>query len=119
MITKFYLLSIALLAFFWQAQAQVGINTETPQAMLEVNGDLIVKEVEKCEEEDCFDTILVVNNEGLVKHLAKDDLFSENVSFIVAKGNGDDMTISIDILDHWGKLILDNVVMDAHNDYNP
>lgn len=38
-----FIFALLLLSFFFKANAQVGINTLTPQAALDINGDVIVR----------------------------------------------------------------------------
>lgn len=46
--------------------SQVGINTEEPKSMLDINGDLRIQKVEKGSD---IDKILVIDKDGYVKYI--------------------------------------------------
>lgn len=68
-------LSLCLVSF--SMLGQVGVGTTSPNAELDINGDLIIREIlEEMDVAAAKDSVLV-SNEGLVKRIALEDLLNE------------------------------------------
>ncbi|MBB6369193.1 C1q-like domain-containing protein [Chryseobacterium shigense] len=113
-------ISVLLFLIGGQVWSQVGVNTDDPKAMLDINGNLRVRTAEKCLDEACTESILVKNSDGYVQTVSKDQVFNSNGrSYVSGTGNGGTMLVSISLLPNWGKILFDKELMDDHNDYDP
>lgn len=112
-----YLL-ILLLTF--PLSAQVGINTTSPNAALDVNGDMMIKTVEDELDESIFATsILVTSTNGLVKKISSQQVFESSLKTAI-KGNfsGTSTNININLGSNYAILPFDNLNFDTNNEYD-
>lgn len=116
---KNFILVLFFLVLGMICYAQVGINTENPQATLDINGNLRIRTVEKCSGLPCTDFILVKNNGGYVQSISKDQLMtSNNVSFVSGTGSGSTILANIIIISDWRKIQFDKEIIDENNDFD-
>ncbi|MGG5210179.1 hypothetical protein ACQWU4_14745 [Chryseobacterium sp. MIQD13] len=111
------LLFVLLTVRVW---SQIGINTDAPTAMLDVNGNLRLREAEKCIEASCADSLLVRNSGGYVQTVSRDQVFNSSGRSYVS-GTGVNTTIplvAISGLTNWLKIVFDKELIDEHNDFN-
>lgn len=100
-------------------KSQVGINTAEPTATLDINGNLRVRNVEACPDNDCINSILVKKNNGDVRSISKDQLgVSNNVSFVSGTGSTATIAANVSILTGWWKIGFDKKIIDDHNDFD-
>ncbi|MDM1061787.1 hypothetical protein HXZ62_04295 [Empedobacter falsenii] len=71
---KTILVSLATLLSTTTMFAQVGINTDTPQRTLDVNGNLRIRTLSDKSQTLSYNKILVINNNGDVDYINKSDL---------------------------------------------
>lgn len=96
--------------------AQVGIGTETPQAMLDINGDLRIGTVETVS--GTVDYVLVLNGQQIVNQVAVSDVMPSNqVSFVKGTG-GETIVLGADILTGWKTIAFSNEEFDYNGDYD-
>jgi len=114
---------ILVLLFFLLAAkvwSQIGINTENPTAMLDVNGNLRLRVAEKCVEAACADSLLVKNSGGYVQTVSRDQLLNSGGRSFVS-GTGADPTIPLVVIagfTSWLKIAFDKELIDEYNDFN-
>lgn len=114
------IISVLLFLLGVQVWSQVGVNTNDPKAMLDINGNLRVRTADKCLDEACTESILVKNSDGYVQTVSKDQVFnSVGRSYVSATGNSGTILVSISLLPNWGKILFDKELIDDHNDYDP
>lgn len=89
------LATVILLSFFSVYFAQVGINTTTPTATLDVNGNLKIRQAKTlASSSSAKDSILVIDNSGFVNRVSSNMIISQASSGLV--GVSTDATISGD-----------------------
>lgn len=115
--------NIILVLFFLMigitCYAQVGINTEDPQATLDINGNLRIRTVEKCSGLPCIDSILVKTNGGYIQSISKAQLaISNNVSFVSGTGSGSTILANVIIISDWRRIQFDKEIIDENNDFD-
>lgn len=106
----------SLLMLVWDPlSAQVGINTEDPQASLDVNGDLKVRTVAV---DNTSSSILVLDANNVVHQ--NTTLLSGNAtrSFVEATGGTAITLLSATLLTGWNKIPFATEEMDEHGDYD-
>lgn len=105
---------MALLVFD-PACAQVGINTEDPQASLDINGDLRIRTVPI---DNTSSSILVLDTNNMIHQNIT--LLSNNAarSFVEATGGSSITLLSATLLSGWNKIPFSNEELDEHNDYD-
>jgi len=111
-----------LLLFLFTAKvwSQVGINTENPTAMLDVNGNFRLRVAEKCIETSCADSLLVKSSGGYVQTVSKDEIFNSGGRSYVS-GTGVNPTIPLVVIagfTNWLKIAFDKELIDEHNDFD-
>lgn len=94
--------------------AQVGINTEDPQASLDVNGDLKVRTVAV---DNISSSILVLDANNVV-HRNTTLLGDSPQSFVEATGGSAITLLSATLLSGWNKIPFSVEEFDEHNDYS-
>lgn len=62
--------------------AQVGINTSDPKATLDVNGNVMVAQVN---EVDTTENVLIIDSDNIIKKISKDKLLDNNVGEVYKK----------------------------------
>lgn len=99
--------------------SQVGINTESPKAMLDVNGNLRVHIAEKCLGESCGDSILVKTNGGYVQTISRDQMLNSNTrSYVSGTGNAGTIVLTVSGIANWLKVLFDKKNIDENNDFD-
>ncbi|MBB4805859.1 hypothetical protein HNP38_001131 [Chryseobacterium defluvii] len=102
-----------------QCWSQVGINTNDPQATLDVNGNFRIRTTEKCLVSSCADSILVQNTQGYVQTISKTQLIPPgNRSFVSGTGNSNLILVAITTSANWGKILFDKELIDDNNDFD-
>lgn len=115
--------NILVLLFFLltvKVWSQIGINTDNPTAMLDVNGNFKLRIAEKCIEVSCADSLLVRNSGGYVQTVSRDEVLNSGGRSYVS-GTGESSTISlitVSGLTNWLKIAFDKELIDDHNDFN-
>lgn len=113
--TKLTLLMIVLVSTINPLVAQVGINTENPQASLDVNGDLKVR------------TIPINNTSTDLLVLGADNSLNRNTtflssyanrSFVGATGGATITLLSVSLLSGWNKIPFSTEEFDPQNNYD-
>ncbi|WP_339700036.1 hypothetical protein [uncultured Marixanthomonas sp.] len=100
--------------------AQVGINTTSPNAALDVNGDMIIRTVDNEIDESIFATsILVTSTDGLIKKISSKQVFESNLKTTI-KGNfsGSSTNINISLGSNYAILPFDNLNFDTNNEFD-
>jgi len=98
------------------SSAQLGIGTESPQAVLDIAGDLRIGTVETVS--GTADSVLVLNEQRIVSKAAISDIMQSNlVSFVKGTGGGT-IVLDIDILTGWKIISFSNTEFDANGDYD-
>lgn len=112
---KIVVVFFASLIVYDPVHAQVGINTEDPQASLDVNGDLKVRTVAV---DNISSSILVLDANNMVHQ--NTTLLSTNAarSFVEATGGSSITLLSATLLSGWNKIPFSNEELDEHNDYD-
>lgn len=78
------LATVILLSFFSMYFAQVGINTTTPTATLDVNGNLKIRQAKTlASNSSAKDSILVIDNSGIVNRVSSNMIVSQASSGLV------------------------------------
>ncbi len=91
--------------------SQVGINTESPKAMLDVNGNLRVRIAEKCLDESCSDSILVKTNGGYIHTISRDQIQNSNArSYVSGTGNAGTIVLTVSGIANWLKVLFDKKI---------
>lgn len=114
MIKKALFFLIVIASAISPVLAQVGINTEDPQASLDVNGDLKVR------------TVVVDNTSSSVLVLDANNVVHKNTvllgpstrSFVEATGSTAITLLDLTLLSGWYKIPFSIEEFDEHNDYN-
>lgn len=105
-----------LIAFFTLLQsigfAQVGVNTTTPTATLDVNGDVVIQDVPYCDE-NVTNKILVLNNSN-----NRVEAINLPKSFIKGNGGTGFSILSLTILSGWNKVSFPTLEFDENGDFN-
>ena len=104
---QFYFFGLILLATI--ARAQVGINTTDPKSTLDINGNLIIRNVPNVETVTADHTILIrdisANGEKEIKEISSDRFFHSNTAYYATK-NGAWSLLNLNIGGDWKKLNL-------------
>lgn len=99
--------------------AQVGIGTQDPQAMLDVNGNMRIQFTDIGSMASAKDSILVLNGVGLVKRIpavqAMNSIEKSLIKGGFAGANGGLVTIN---LNAWQPLKFNAIEFDTHGEYN-
>ncbi|MFD2890547.1 hypothetical protein ACFS5J_00750 [Flavobacterium chuncheonense] len=109
---SFYLISLVFFFFtIDDSLAQVGINHTEPEATLDVNGDLIVREIPLASTTP--EKMLVLNN-------TKNKLEAINLpkSFIKGKGGKGFSILNVTLLGSWKQVSFPTIEFDENNDYD-
>lgn len=107
---------IILIAFLLFIQyvglAQVGVNTTTPTATLDVNGDVVIQNVPNCDES--------VTNKILVHNSSNNRVEAINLqkSFVKGIGGTGFSILSLTILSGWNKVSFPTLEFDENGDFN-
>lgn len=112
-----FILNLFIICFlfsFSSISSQVGVNTVDPQADLDINGDLRVREVLT---DNTLTSVLVVNSDGLVK-MNTTLLGVGTKSFVWATGNTSFSLLSLDLLSGFRQIPFAVEEVDDNNDYN-
>lgn len=97
--------------------AQVGIGTTSPEAALDVNGNLRVRTLDVSSGlTSAKDSVLVVNNKGVIKRLTSKQVYDSHIKSFV-KGTGSTLTGSV-ISSSYKKIAFDTETFDENGDYN-
>lgn len=94
--------------------AQVGINTEDPQAALDVNGDLRVRTVLA---DNTSSRVLVLDANNVVRENTTIGGASSLKSFVSGTG-GTNIILDVTLLTGWQKITFTNELFDENNDFN-
>lgn len=115
--TKSFIFLLAITIKASTVIAQVGIGTDTPQAMLDINGNLRIRQIDTGPA--TADSLLVIDNQNIVSKVAIADVMQNGsqVSFVKGTG-GASILLGIDILTGWKTIGFNNVEFDLNNDYN-
>lgn len=108
----FFLIAVALAIS--PVLSQVGINTEDPQASLDVNGDLKVRTVVV---DNTSSSVLVLDGNNVV-HQNTALLGLSTKSFVEATGATAITLLDLVLLSGWNKIPFSTEEFDEHNDYN-
>lgn len=105
-----------LIVFFTLLQgilfAQVGVNTTTPTATLDVNGDVVIQNVPYCDE-NVTNKILVLNNSN-----NRVEAINLPKSFVKGIGGTGFSILSLTILSGWNKVSFPTLEFDENGDFN-
>lgn len=112
---KLTLLIIIAVSVINPLLAQVGINTETPQASLDINGDLLIRTVPV---DNTSASVLVLDANNVV-HQNTTLLSAVPESFVGATGATAVSLLDITLLSGWYKIQFPTEEFDDHSDYNP
>lgn len=110
-----------LLFFLWTVRvwSQVGINTENPTAMLDLNGNFRLGIAEKCLGTPCGDSLLVRNSGGYVQTVSRDQVLNlSEKSYVSGTGQSSTILLTVSGITNWLKIIFDNRIIDEHNDFD-
>lgn len=113
-----FILALFLFLSGGEVWSQVGVNTNDPKAMLDVNGNLRVRAAEKCEGGSCGDSILVKTNGGYVQTISKDQVLNSGRSYVSGSVSGGTVLLSVVLLSNWLKVSFDQEKIDENNDFN-
>ena len=104
---QFYFFGLILLATL--TRAQVGINTTDPKSTLDINGNLIIRNVPNVDTVTADHTILIrdisANGEREIKEISSDRFFHSNTAYYATK-NGAWSLLNLSIGGDWKKLNL-------------
>lgn len=98
--------------------AQVGIETTTPIAMLDVNGDLRIATTTEGTLTAAKDSILVVDGDGIVKRISSDQIFYSAVKTAAKGGINDDIALLSLLVFTWNQMAFDNIEFDMAGEYD-
>lgn len=98
------------------SSAQVGIGTESPQAMLDIVGDLRIGTVETVS--GTADSVLVLNEQHIVSKAAISDIMQSNLISYVKGTGGGTIVLDADILTGWKIIAFSNTEFDTNGDYD-
>ena len=105
---------IAILLIFAQSQAQVGINETDPKATLDINGDLIIKNVPELT--DPFDKILTLN--GSTNRVEYTNAPIAPKSYLKGKGGIGFTVLGATLISGWNQISFPAIEFDENVDYN-
>ena len=105
---------IAILLIFAQSQAQVGINETDPKATLDINGDLIIKNVPELT--DSFDKILTLN--GSTNRVKYTNAPIAPKSYLKGKGGIGFTVLGATLISDWNQISFPTIEFDENADYN-
>lgn len=113
---KILFLFAAILFTYTTNYAQVGINETDPKATLDINGDLIIKNVPELT--DTFDKILTLN--GSTNRVEYVDASNVNFSKSYLKGVGGVgfTVLGATLISGWNQISFPNIEFDENTDYN-
>lgn len=112
-------ITLVLMGITLKCLSQVGINTDLPEATLDINGNLRVRKVENCLGDSCADAILIKSNGHFVQYISKEQLFAMNYkSYVSGTGNNGVVLADISALNTWGKILFDKETIDENNDFD-
>jgi hypothetical protein len=110
---------ISFLFFLIQAQAQVGINTPTPGAMLDINGDLKISTIIiSPDEQDRKDNILVTNNIGIVKKSSSKDIVNSYLKTTIKGSFFSSAPVNLSLISSAVKIPFDSVEFDTNTEFD-
>ncbi|MEZ4854502.1 hypothetical protein [Flavobacterium sp.] len=92
--------------------AQVGINTSSPNAQLDINGDLIIQDVPEANYNEQEKILVVDNNINRVKSI------NLPKTFISAAGGTGFSVLSLVLISGWNAVSFPTIIFDENNDYN-
>ncbi|MCT8340962.1 complement C1q domain-containing protein [Flavobacteriaceae bacterium TK19130] len=105
--------------FFIPACAQVGINTSSPTASLDVNGDVRIRTItETPHPEIAKDSVLVIGRDGTVQKIKATEIIDKALPSVVKGTFGSSSSISLSLLSGNATLPFDNEVFDTNNEFN-
>lgn len=106
------LIFFILISVFSKLNAQIGINTTSPNATLDVNGNTIIRSISPATANEC-DKILVVNS-------SENEVKSINLPKSYVKGIGGSglSVLSVSLFSSWKKVTFATISFDENSDYN-
>ncbi|MCO6176119.1 hypothetical protein NHF50_13790 [Flavobacterium sp. NRK F10] len=107
---KLFLLSF--LFFFTKSWSQVGVNTITPNATLDVNGDVIIQDVPKADK-STTDKVLVLNSAD-----NRVEAMNFPKSFVKGVGGSGFSILSLSLLSGWNKVSFPALEFDENSDFD-
>lgn len=98
---------------------QVGIGTETPQATLDVNGNVRIQTLEIGTPAAAKDSILITNGKQIIKRIsAKQIVRNTFLSCVKSIGSGPISLAALSGITGWSKIVFNNEEFDANSDYD-
>lgn len=108
------IISFFFLAFFLQVFSQVGINTMAPTSMLDIDGDVRIRNIPI---DNTLSNILVVNNAGNVYQ--NQIIYTPPLkTFVRAKGGSSISLLSLTALLGWYQIAFNSIDFDENSEYN-
>lgn len=119
----YYQMKLKVLIFFlitYPVLSQVGIGTTSPNATLDINGDLIIGEVvDEIDNTVAESSILVSSGTGLVKKVSSKQVYESNIKTAI-KGNFSTggTTIGITLGSNYAIVPFNNLDFDVNNEFD-
>lgn len=113
--------SLIIILFFGYAKGQIGIGTDTPQAMLDIRGDLRIESIANGSEAAARDSVLVLNGSSFVNKVSAKNVISSALNSCTKVTSGSTVLslVTISALPNWKLAKLPNVEFDMSCKFNP